>query len=172
MSFAADPPPNNHGTLTHLFRTPEDFVYPIPENFSLEEAVLVEPLSVVIHGARVADITPGHTVLVQASGTIGLLCAATATAFGAKQVIISDINQTKLDFARDYLGCPIFLPNISSSHPEEEASRMKEYIESQRRCRYSSVVYGSGIFVANRTLCIRPGRSRSSKLDSVQPSPI
>jgi len=127
MSFAADPP-NNHGTLTRLFRTPEDFVYPIPENLSLEEAVLVEPLSVAVHGARLAGITPGHTVLVQGSGTIGLLCAATAKAFGAKQVFISDINQTRLGFARDYLGCPIFLPNISSSDPEKEASRMKNIL--------------------------------------------
>ena len=72
MSFAADPP-DNHGTLARLFRTPEDFVYQIPESLSLEESVLLEPLSVAVHGARLAGITPGHTVLVQGSGTIGLL---------------------------------------------------------------------------------------------------
>ena len=127
MSFAADPP-DNHGTLARLFRTPEDFVYQIPESLSLEESVLLEPLSVAVHGARLAGITPGHTVLVQGSGTIGLLCAATAKAFGAKQVFISDINQTKLDFAQKYLECPTFLPNISSSRPEEEARRMKNVL--------------------------------------------
>lgn len=124
MKFAADPP-GNHGTLTHLFRTPEDFVYPIPETVSLEEAVLVEPLSVAVHGARLSGLTPGQTVLVQGSGTIGLLAAATAKAFGAKSVFISDINQTKLDFARRFVGCQTFIPDIACS-PEQEAERMKK----------------------------------------------
>lgn len=124
MRFAADPP-DNHGTLARLFRTPEDFVYKIPDTVSLEEGVLVEPLSVAVHGARLAGLSPGQTVLVQGSGTIGLLAAATARAFGAKEIFLSDINQTKLDFAREFVGCKTFIPDLNST-PPEEASRMKE----------------------------------------------
>ncbi|CAI7624317.1 unnamed protein product [Penicillium pancosmium] len=127
MQFAADPP-GNHGTLTRLFRTPEDFVYRIPETVSLEEGVLIEPLSVAVHGARLADLTPGQTVLVQGSGTIGLLAAATAKAFGAKEVFISDINPAKLEFARDFVGCRTFMPDVKSQ-PEEEAERMKKELD-------------------------------------------
>ena len=126
MKFAADPP-SNHGTLARFFRTPEDFVYKIPNTVSLEEAVLVEPLSVAVHGARVAGLTAGQTVLVQGSGTIGLLAAATAKAFGAKDVFISDINQIKLDFAKDFVGCKTFTPDLNST-PQLEAARMKKEI--------------------------------------------
>lgn len=91
MQFAADPP-DAHGTLARPSRTPEDFVYKVPDSVSLEEAVLVEPLRVAVHGARLAGLAPGHVVLVQGSGTIGLLAAATAKAFGAKEVFVSDIN--------------------------------------------------------------------------------
>lgn len=69
MRFAADPP-DNHGTLARLFRTPEDFVYKIPDTVSLEEGVLVEPLSVAVHGARLAGLSPGQKVLVQGSGLL------------------------------------------------------------------------------------------------------
>lgn len=121
--FAASPP--IHGTLARFFRSPEDFVYKIPDAVSLEDAVLVEPLSVAVHGARLAGLAPGQTVLVQGSGTIGILAAATAKAFGAKAVFITDINQSKLDVARELVGCETFVPDIASS-PEDEAARFKK----------------------------------------------
>ncbi|KAJ5579744.1 GroES-like protein [Penicillium hispanicum] len=124
MKFAADPP-DNHGTLTRMFRVPEDFVYQLPETVSLEEGVLVEPLSVAVHGARLAGVTAGQTVLVQGSGTIGLLAAAVVKAFGAKEVVVSDINQAKLDFARGLVGCKSFMPDLKST-PQQEADRMKK----------------------------------------------
>lgn len=124
MKFAADPP-NNHGTLARVFRTPEDFVYKLPDSVSLEEGVLVEPLSVAVHGARLAGLCPEQVVLVQGSGTIGLLAAATARAFGAKEVFISDINQVKLDFAKDFVDCKTFMPDLKSI-PEVEAARIKK----------------------------------------------
>ena len=124
MQFAADPP-GNHGTLARVFRTPEDFVYKLPDTVSLEEGVLVEPLGVAVHGARLAGVSAGQTVLVQGSGTIGLLAAATAKAFGAKEVFVSDISQVKLDFAREYVGCKTFMPDLKST-PQLEAERLKK----------------------------------------------
>lgn len=123
MQFAASPP--NHGTLARFFRSPEDFVYKIPDTVSLEEAVLVEPLSVAVHGARLANLAPGQTVLVQGSGTIGILAAATAKAFGAKAVFVTDINQSKLEVARNLVGCETFIPDIAST-PKDEAARFKK----------------------------------------------
>lgn len=127
MKFAADPP-GNHGTLAHFFRSPADFVYKIPDNLSLQEAVLVEPLSVAVHGARLAMVAPGQTVLVQGSGTIGLLAAATAKAYGAKAVFIADINQTKLDFAKEFVCCETFLPDLTLT-PQEQATRFKKMMD-------------------------------------------
>lgn len=125
MRFAADPP-RNHGTLTRMFMIPEDFVYKIPDSLSLQEAVLIEPLSVAVHGVRLANLCPGQTVLVQGSGTVGLLTAAVADAFGARDVYVADINKAKLDFAQSFLGCATFLSDTGSLAIEEAARFKKE----------------------------------------------
>ncbi|KAG8411270.1 Endo-1,4-beta-xylanase 2 [Metarhizium acridum] len=68
IKFAADPPQD--GTLSYLYRVAEQFVFKIPSFLSLQEAVLVEPLSVVVHGARLAPLEPACSVLVQGSGVL------------------------------------------------------------------------------------------------------
>ncbi|GAD99405.1 alcohol dehydrogenase [Paecilomyces variotii No. 5] len=103
MKFAAAPP-KVHGTLTKYFLLPADFCYKIPDTLSLTEAVLIEPLAVAVHTVRLADIKPGHRVIVYGAGTVGLLCAAVAREFGASQVISVDILESKLSFARKFIG--------------------------------------------------------------------
>ncbi|KAL5336418.1 chaperonin 10-like protein [Aspergillus crustosus] len=103
MKFAAAPP-DDHGTLTRFFAAPEDFLYPIPEKMSLQEAVLIEPLAVAVHIIKLLDFQPGQTVLIMGSGTVGLLCGVVAKAFGAQRVILADILEKKLAFAEELLG--------------------------------------------------------------------
>lgn len=120
MTFAACPP-DAHGTLTKYYRIPEDFCYKIPESMGLEEAVLVEPLSVAVHTVRLAGIKPGQSVVVFGSGSIGLLCAAVSKAFGAGRVVAVDIMDEKLQFAKGYIpGCGLFRPSTELL-PEENA---------------------------------------------------
>ncbi len=122
MKFAACPP-GDHGTLTRLFKAPEDFCYKLPDTISLEEGVLVEPLAVAVHAAKVAEIQHGYTVVVLGSGTIGLLSAAVARAFGAKKVVAVDILERKLQFARRWHGSNTFMPDLKSS-PEDNARQL------------------------------------------------
>ncbi|KAJ5674480.1 chaperonin 10-like protein, partial [Penicillium maclennaniae] len=124
MRFAADPPLTN-GTLCRLFKIPEDYVYKIPDSMSLQEAVLIEPLSVAVHGVRLAELRPGQSVLVLGSGTVGLMAAAAAKAFGARVVFVSDINQAKLDFAKSLVDCATFVPDIHST-PDIAAMKFQE----------------------------------------------
>ena len=101
-------------------------MYKIPDALSLEEAVLVEPLSVAVHGARLSELKTGQTVLVQGSGTIGLMAAAVAQAFGAGKIVIADINEKKLEFARGLVSsCETFVTDVKAS-PKDEAERMKK----------------------------------------------
>ncbi len=65
MRFAAAPgPPDTDGTLSKYYHIAEDFVYKVDERISLQEAVLVEPVSVAVHAVKLADIRPGETVVV------------------------------------------------------------------------------------------------------------
>ncbi|KAF4826042.1 D-xylulose reductase A [Colletotrichum tropicale] len=122
MAFAADPP-DNHGALTKYFVVPEDFVYKVPEEVSLQEAVLVEPTAVAVHSARLAEIRYGQDVVVTGSGTIGLLSAAVAKAFGAERVVLVDILERKLEFARSFVECETFLADVKTDS-EETASQV------------------------------------------------
>ena len=57
------------------------------------------------------------------SGTIGLLVAAVALQFGAHRVILVDILEKKLEFARSWLGVETFLADPALS-PEDDAARL------------------------------------------------
>lgn len=114
------------GTLCKYFRIPEDFCYKLGEGVGLDEAVLVEPLAVAVHANRLADVRSGQSVVVMGSGTIGLFCAAVAKAFGAARVVVVDILERKLEFARGFVdGVRTFVPNKEDGS-ETSATRLVE----------------------------------------------
>lgn len=97
MVFAATPP--HHGTLTGFWTAPADFCFKLPDNVSLQEGALIEPLAVAVHIVNQANIRPGQTAVIMGAGPVGLLCAAVAKAYGASKVVSVDIVQSKLDVA-------------------------------------------------------------------------
>ncbi|KAF4447728.1 putative xylitol dehydrogenase [Fusarium austroafricanum] len=155
MKFAADPP-YTHGTLSRFFKIPEDFAYKLSDSISLEEAVLVEPLSVAVHGVRLADVRPGQRVIVQGAGAVGYLTAATAWAYGAKHVVITDINADKLEFAKKGLQCQTFQPQLNAAS-EHEAARLKH--EAGLDLGADIVLECTGVESSAQTgiFCLRPG---------------
>lgn len=122
MAFAATPPYD--GTLAKYYVLPEDFCYKLPAHLSLQEGALMEPLSVAVHIVRQARVSPGQSVVVFGAGPVGLLCCAVASAFGASKVIAVDIQQSRLDFAKDYAVTSVFMPSKVSAMMN--ADRMKE----------------------------------------------
>lgn len=92
--------PHNDGTLQTKMNHPAFVVHPLPDNCSFEDAALAEPLSVLIHATRRAQLQSGHSVLVYGVGTIGLLACALAKSKGASRVVAVDINETRLEFAK------------------------------------------------------------------------
>jgi len=91
------------GGFAEFIRLPELHVkhltHKIPENISWEKAAMVEPIGCCMHGLKQAAITPGCSVLVMGSGTIGLLSAQLAAMMGASNVIVSDLSPFKLNLA-------------------------------------------------------------------------
>jgi L-iditol 2-dehydrogenase len=73
----------------------------IPENVTFEQAALVEPLSVSIHGVRRSDAPRGGCTLVFGAGAIGLLTAAVLQARGMSEVLVADIDEQRLQIALD-----------------------------------------------------------------------
>ena len=71
-----------------------------PVNLKDEQVALAEPLACVINGQEFLHIMPGETVLVIGAGPIGIMAAAICKKNGARKVIITDLNEYRLDLAR------------------------------------------------------------------------
>jgi L-iditol 2-dehydrogenase len=77
-------------------------VFLLPDEVSFEDGTFIEPLACVIRGQRLAQLSPGQTVLVLGSGISGLLHIALARASGAVQIIATDISDYRLDAAKRF----------------------------------------------------------------------
>lgn len=62
-------------------------------------------------------------MILAVQGTIGLLVAAVAQQFGAHRIILVDVLEKKLDFARGYMGVETFCADIEST-PEDDAAKL------------------------------------------------
>jgi L-iditol 2-dehydrogenase len=88
------------GAAQDFFAVKADKVLKLPISVSLDQAALVEPISVGVHAIRRAGGVAGKKVVVLGAGTIGNLLGQVALASGARGVLITDINEYKLDKAR------------------------------------------------------------------------
>lgn len=122
MQFAATPPYD--GTLTGFWVAPADFCYKLPDNVSLQEGAMIEPLAVAVHIVRQAVVTPGQSVVVMGAGPVGLLCAAVARAFGASKVVSVDIVKSKLEFAKSFCSTHTYISQRIAA--EENAANIKK----------------------------------------------
>jgi D-xylulose reductase len=97
VRFWATPPV--HGVLRPTVVHPAAFTFKLPDNVSFAEGAMVEPLAVGMHAANKAQIRPGDVAVVMGAGPIGMLQILAALAGGCSHVIVSDVQQPKLDLA-------------------------------------------------------------------------
>lgn len=71
---------------------------------SFEEAALIEPASVALHGVLQGDFRGGKTVAVVGAGTIGIFTAQWADILGAKKVVYFDVDDDRLALAKEISG--------------------------------------------------------------------
>ncbi len=97
--------------------------YPLPDSLSWEEAGLVEPLAVSVHGVRRGHLSGGETVAVLGSGSIGLTAVAAARALGAGTVLATARHPQQAAMARS-LGADDALSSEGSTFQDavEEAT--------------------------------------------------
>lgn len=129
MAFAATPP--HDGTLTRYFNHPADFCFKLPDSVSLEDGALLEPLAVAVHACRRAPIKLNDIVLVCGAGAVGLLSMLTARAFGASHVIVTDVLESRLEFARS-IGASVTFIVERGSKPADLAAKVRDYVAKVR----------------------------------------
>ncbi|EKM59197.1 uncharacterized protein PHACADRAFT_249477 [Phanerochaete carnosa HHB-10118-sp] len=149
--FAATPPYD--GTLCRYYPIPGDLCYKLPDNLTLEDGAMMEPLSVGTHSvANIGNLKAQENIVVFGAGPVGLLCMAVAKALGARRIIAVDILSSRLEFAKSYAATDVYLPpkpNEGESkiqYSERNAKTMQEQlgIELRGRSAIDLVVDASG----------------------------
>ncbi len=88
-----------HGALAEYVAVPWWIVSKIPDNLTFSNAALLEPVSISVHAGNRAPLSSADTVVVIGAGTIGLFILQAVRLKGAGKVIVSDINEFRLEVA-------------------------------------------------------------------------
>lgn len=89
---------NEPGAFAEYLRLPAFNVVPLPDEIDDEIGAILDPLGNAVHTALSFDLI-GEDVLITGAGPIGIMAAAVARHVGARHVVITDVNQARLDLA-------------------------------------------------------------------------
>ena len=89
-----------NGTFAEYVALPAQNIVPIPDDISDEIAAIFDPFGNAVHTALSFDLV-GEDVLVTGAGPIGIMGALVAQKVGARKVVITDIQESRLQLARD-----------------------------------------------------------------------
>ncbi|ORY90163.1 xylitol dehydrogenase [Leucosporidium creatinivorum] len=136
MAFAATPPFD--GTLAGFYKLPADMCYPLSHAVSLEEGALIEPLAVgVMAVTTIGQMPLGANVVVFGAGPVGLLTMAAAKALGARHVLAVDIQEPRLEFAKQYAASDYFVPTRTVEGETRLAYSRRQADEIKARFNYA-----------------------------------
>ena len=90
---------NEQGAFAEYLRLPAFNVVELPDVIDDEIGAILDPLGNAVHTALSFDLV-GEDVLITGAGPIGIMAAAVAQHVGARHVVITDINQARLDLAQ------------------------------------------------------------------------
>lgn len=90
---------HRHGCFAEFFHLPAENVFLLPPSVPDDVASIFDPYGNAVHTALSFSLT-GEDVLITGAGPIGIMAAAIAKQAGARNVVITDVNEYRLDLAR------------------------------------------------------------------------
>lgn len=90
---------NRDGAFAEYVSIPESNVWLHPHDIDLELAAIFDPLGNAVHTALSFPVV-GEDVLITGAGPIGLMSAAIARFVGARFIVMTDVNEYRLNLAR------------------------------------------------------------------------
>ncbi|MDI9223434.1 L-threonine 3-dehydrogenase [Pantoea sp. EA-12] len=90
---------NRQGCFAEYLVIPAFNAFKIPDNIPDELAAIFDPFGNAVHTALSFDLV-GEDVLISGAGPIGIMAAAVCKHVGARNVVITDINEYRLGLAR------------------------------------------------------------------------
>ena len=89
------------GAFAEYLYVPERNIFPLPDHVNLIHAAMTEPCAVALHGVRKFNLKGGETAAVFGGGPIGNMAAQWLRLRGCDRVIIIDIDEKKLEIAKN-----------------------------------------------------------------------
>ena len=111
---------NMPGAFAEYLVIPQENVFPVPEKITDDEASIFDPLGNAVHTVLSFDLV-GEDVLITGAGPIGIMGALIAKHIGARYVVITDINDYRLELAKK---CGI--ENVVDARKEKLSEVMKK----------------------------------------------
>jgi threonine dehydrogenase-like Zn-dependent dehydrogenase len=99
------------GAFADYIRVHQDELLALPDELTLREAALTEPLAVALHGITLSHIAPDETALVFGAGPIGQLVLAALRARGWTHVGVVEPTPSRQDLARALGASAVLHPN-------------------------------------------------------------
>ncbi|TKX23208.1 alcohol dehydrogenase-like protein 4 [Elsinoe australis] len=130
--------PHFQGTLQGRINHPEAYCHKLPENLSMAEGALLEPLGVALHAWRrsgLDKLEKGQLqkaeVVVFGAGAVGCLCAGVARMKGAGKVVVADIDAGRVEFAveKGFADAGVTLPMKRGKDVDENLAIARETAE-------------------------------------------
>ncbi|MEY0435496.1 L-threonine 3-dehydrogenase [Providencia huaxiensis] len=90
---------NREGCFAEYLVIPAFNAFKIPDNIPDEIAAIFDPFGNAVHTALSFDLV-GEDVLVSGAGPIGIMAAAVCRHVGARHVVITDVNDYRLELAK------------------------------------------------------------------------
>jgi L-iditol 2-dehydrogenase len=91
---------NQDGALREQMAWPRRCLYPIPDQISYTDGVMLEPMGIAIHAVDLAHMKVGMSVGIFGCGPIGLLILQLSRLAGANKVFATDILPHRIEAAR------------------------------------------------------------------------
>lgn len=90
---------NRSGAFAEYISVPAFNVYKLPDEISDDIASLYDPFGNAVHTALAQDMV-GEDILITGAGPIGAMAAAICKHVGAQNIVVTDINDFRLDLAK------------------------------------------------------------------------
>lgn len=108
-----------NGAFAQFVSVPWWIALKLPDHMGLIQAALLEPVSIAVHATNRTPLSTDSRVLIIGAGTIGLFLAQAVRLKGVSQLIVSDINEHRLQTIQS-----LQIPDVVNP----ETTNLKEFV--------------------------------------------
>lgn len=112
---------HRHGCFAEYFNLPAENVFVLPDTVKDDLAAIFDPFGNATHTALSFELV-GEDVLITGAGPIGIMSAAIAKHAGARNVVITDMNEYRLGLAKE-VGATVV--NIAKESLQDKMKELK-----------------------------------------------